>query len=225
MLKKVAFALAASITATCCHAAWSVITKTDSMTDRKVKSATTTNTQGHSLTVYRRADGSAWATFALAERSVDQLSPKQAPLYRIDKDEPDDIDVVRRLLPDLYAWEPKWVNWQLWSGEGAADMKTTVGRLMTGRTVVFRYHLFTGGYRETTFQLAGAGPSIALALGIPSKVPARSERDTKYGTAVADLTNSCTQNLPTALKCIERVKACMATANKDADKLASCANQ
>ena len=227
-ISHVAVALALLATLNSAHEGWVVKAERDSMTDKTQMSAVTVNALGHALSIYRRDDGSAWANFRLAARSPDILAPGRAPIYRVDKSEPEDLAGVqslqaRGLISDQFAWEPKWVNWKLWHGNGGVGPASPLGQLMGGRTVVFRYFLVTGGSRETTFSLAGAGPVISRALELKKVAPTPSTPAEEQLRAVADLTGACAVELSTALKCIERVKACAASHPEDAAQVRACA--
>ncbi len=56
----------------------------------------------------------------------------------------------------LIAIEPKWVNFAF----GAPAWE----QLMGGDGVIFRFWLFTGGYKETSFTLGGAARAIAAVI-------------------------------------------------------------
>jgi hypothetical protein len=153
---------------------WKVESRTDSMTDEVRKTATGTNAQGFGLAFYRDAEGQVLANFSLPPTDARQLDPRHFPMYRIDKGAPTDLERTRALEQlglTLAKWEPKWINFVVWHGEGAPNGE--IVEFMRGQRVVFRYWLGGGGYSETAFDLSGAGPVIAEALGVD--VPRRTE--------------------------------------------------
>lgn len=155
-------------------AAWHVEERTNAMTDARVSYAVVTNKDGHELKVTRWDDGRVWATFRLADRSLDVLG-ERSPMVRVDKLEPQDLDSFRTssvpLLAAMIQSEPKWVSWVIFHGNGPAN-NGALRDLMNGHRVVIRYYLFTGGYKETDFTLAGAKVAIAKAVGVPAEVEA-----------------------------------------------------
>lgn len=215
--------------ATSSLAAWQVTTIKDSMTDETRRTAVVVNENGHSLSVYRQPSGTVWANFSLASKSVDQLTLQKPPVFRIDKNEPNDVVDQKRLQAisasgiQAFAWEPKWINFLVWHGEEAHGRSKTLNELMQGTSAVFRYYLFTGGYKETTFSLQGARPAIAEALGIPqvadSAVTVNAEA---FKTEFLAATTACQRDMKTLRPCFERVSACHTKANNDSKKFRQC---
>ena len=153
---------------------WSVDRKVDSMTDTEIRTAAVTNADGFTLRVYRLTPGGrVWGNFEIPADSLDVLDTA-LPMFRIDKLEPVQVETSPEIASVTGATveaKPKWVNFLLWHGEGNTPVRGTLRNLMDGSAVVFRYYLFTGGYKETRFNLSGAKPAIAQALAI-SEEPA-----------------------------------------------------
>lgn len=154
---------------------WRVIVSTDSMTDKELRKAETRNESGHSFSIYRTPSGTVYANFSLSNDSLEVLDAR-LPTYRIDKLPPVDLDrsnsVSRTIAkvggPTLSDSKPRWVNFLLSHGEGDAN-SGALREIMDGTRIVFRYWLFDGGCRETSFDLAGAKSAIASALDIPAE--------------------------------------------------------
>jgi len=207
---------------------WRLKAETDAMTDKVKRTATTTNDQGHELSIYRGPNDAAWVLFSLGKSSFDTLSPKQAPVFRVDKLQPHDIDSDRRLSAgglglDLYRWEPRWINFSIWHGKEAEGRSAKLKELMTGQGVVFRYYLSTGGYKETSFSLEGAEPVIAEALGI-SRIadPTQEAAADAYKTELLAASRRCREDIRTFRTCFERVTACEKKAQRDLKVLQEC---
>jgi hypothetical protein len=149
-------------------------------------------------------------------------------MFRIDKNEPHDVMLEKRLQEmggglQAFAWEPKWVNFLVWHGIEAQGRSKVLNELMQGTSVVFRYYLFTGGYKETTFSLADAGPAIADALGIPPVAdPAVSTNAQAFTAALITARKTCEQNPNTFRVCFERVGSCRKQANNDPETFRKC---
>jgi hypothetical protein len=196
------------------------------MTDKTIKTAYTVNGKGHILKIYRRDDGSVWATFRLNEQSTDVLGQK-LPMYRIDKTAPIDLDSARQSpLPGLRTFEaePKWVNFRIFHGEGPANTGA-LRRMMEGTQIVFRYSLFTGGYKETTFDLRGAKEAIAAALDIPAEVDAAAaSREQERKTLLREAANRCNAKGSAKAKadCYSRGAECMRKAPDDNEAFRRC---
>jgi len=207
---------------------WRLTTETDAMTDKVKRSASTVNSQGHELSIYRGPNDAAWVLFSLGKSSFDTLSPKQGPMYRIDKLQPHDLDSVRRMSErglglDLYRWEPRWINFSIWHGKEAEGRSLILKELMSGQSVVFRYYLGTGGYKETSFSLEGAAPVIAEALGISLAAdPAAEASAEAYKTELLSASRKCQQDMRTFRACFERVTACEKKAQRNLKVLQEC---
>jgi hypothetical protein len=179
-------------------AGWTVKTWTDSMTDRVKREASVANDAGHRLSVYRGPDGAAWVTFSLASPPLDTIAPRPALIYRIDKYAPHDLESDRVLTESklglrLYAWEPGFVNFVVWHGKEDQGRSRALNELMTGANLIVRFHLGTGGYRETSFPLDGASPAIAEALGIALLAdPEREAAAKAFNDALLEANSACT---------------------------------
>lgn len=218
------FLLLAAATNAWSQSTWQVVTETDSMTDKVRKSATVVNAVGHKLSVYRGPNNAAWVLFALSDSSLDIMSGQRAPMYRIDKREPDDLESSRQLSARnlgvrIYAWEPKWVNFVIWHGKEDEGRSAKLKALMSGQSVVFRYTLATGGSKETTFSLDGAGPAIAEALGI--SLTTDPENDASQQAIRVEVGNAV-KRCQGARTCSDRVMACYRSANSDLKAFQDC---
>ena len=227
-VQRIFFGLPFLLVATAASASWKVDAKRDSMTDQTQKSAVVVNSLGHSLSIYRHPNGAAWANFSLSSSSLDQLSPQTPPIYRIDKNPPNDLSNEKRLQEmglglQAFAWEPKWVNFLVWHGKESEGRSETLNQLMQGKTVVVRYYLFTGGSKDTTFTLEGAGPAIANALGISVKAnTAREAQQTAFKDAYIAATQICQQDMKTFSTCFDKVAACGKQANNNLATFQKC---
>lgn len=227
-MHRLLFGLGILLMVTTASASWNVETEADAMTDEIKKSAVVVNAQGNSLTIYRHPSGAVWANFSLSKGSMDQLSPQKPPVFRVDKNEPQDVAKEKRLQEmgvgiQAYAWEPKWVNFLIWHGKESEGRSKTLDQLMQGKTIVFRYYLFTGGYRETEFSLDGAGTVIASALGIGvEKDKATAEQQEEFKRTLLAASKTCQQDMKTFRACFEKVNSCRNQANNDLTVLQQC---
>lgn len=170
---KAIFLLLALSTPHVLAAQWSVEVKIDAMTDDTVVTAYVTNEDGYKLSVYKVRDEESrtdlWATFSLPDDNADVLSSEELPIFRVDKNEPRKLsglkyiqDQTRALVETAHNFtlivvEPKWVNFLFTSPAQEQFVK--------GEAVVFRFWLFTGGYKDTTFTLLGVTEAIARVTG------------------------------------------------------------
>jgi hypothetical protein len=209
-------------------AQWQVKEEKDSMTDAVRRTASVFNSEGHSLTVYRLPNDSVWMNFSLAERTTDQIASDKAPLFRVDKNSPHDLESEKRaqemkLKMDFYSWKPKFINFVIWHGKETDGRSTTLNELMTGATVLFRYYLPTGGYKETSFSLTQAGSAIATALGISQEVDlAKEARIQAMKSEVVAALKACVADRKNFPACNQKLTSCRGEAKDDADLFRAC---
>lgn len=202
-------------------AQWRVETRKDAMTDEVRKAAKAINASGHELNVYRGPRGAVWVMFSVTAIPGETVSPRRAPMLRVDQHAPHDQDGSRHLterkLGDTYQWEPGFVNFVIWHGVEAQGRSPLLQQLLTGEQLVVRYWLSTGGYKDTAFSLAGAGPAIAEALGIPVVLdPAVQARADARRRLAREYTARCT-NDAAGIECRRIALECMKQTESDPD--------
>lgn len=217
-------AIALAFFVTPSFAGWSVETHKDSMTDKIISTAVCTNSGGYSLKVYRVDGGAVMLTFRLPDNSFDVLDAR-LPIFRIDKNEPEDSEELSKLVPENFQREPKWASWVIFHGEGAPN-RGTLRDLMDGTRMVLRYFLFTGGFKETSFSLVGAKRTIASAIGVPEDANSQAAaKQATYFKAAAETSDKCMSTAKTpaeAIACSHKSTKCSEIAGGDAEKLRNC---
>lgn len=212
-------------------AGWTLESTKDSMTDRTKKEASVQNEAGHRFTVYRGPNEAAWATFSVATSSGDTIAPRRAPMLRVDSFAPHDLETSRTVTESnvgvrLYVWEPSFINFLVWHGKASEGRSTLLNELMSGNKVVFRYFLGTGGYKETTFSLDGAGSAIAESLGISLQAdPEKEAAIQAMRGAQAIAHRGCLQQGQRAVDlkvCLDKVDVCRRQANGDVPTFEAC---
>jgi hypothetical protein len=149
-------------------------------------------------------------------------------MYRIDKNSPNDLAREKRVQEmgvgiQAYAWEPKWVNFLIWHGKESEGRGETLNQLMQGKFIVFKYFLFTGGNKDATFTLEGAGPAIADVLGISTEANAENEAlQTSYKDAFSAAQKICQQEMSTFRICFEKIAKCNKQANRSIAVFQKC---
>lgn len=221
--------LVLTLAAAAAQAGWTVSTHVDAMTDERRKSARVTNDLGHSFSVYRiTSGGAAWGNFALSDDVFDQVDWDRLPRYRIDKNEPHDLSRLKRMQQtlgmEMYSWEPKWINFRLWHGKYQEGLAADLVEMMTGDTLLVRYHLSTGGYKDTTFTLEGAGPAIAEALDIPQEIDLHAqEKNSQVKELHIERAKQCLSG-PKAQRrsCMDKATACAKSFSNDPSGYRAC---
>lgn len=216
------------------RAEWKVVTTTDAITDKVMKTALIKNEIGHTFSIYRiKPGGEVWGNFAISEDIFDQIDPQKPPIYRIDNYEPLDLNLFKKMQDSqkaigmdgmqLYSWSPKWVNFAFWQGNEDEGINGKIVELMEGEKILFRYYLFTGGFKDTTFELKGAAEAISEATGIPAKIDhAEQKKIIEFNEAVYAENKKCSKNTAKSKQCSARVGTCKDQSNKNIEKFKSC---
>lgn len=204
---------------------WAVVEKIDAMTDQKEQTAAVVNAAGHKFSVYRIRDGEAvWANFRLSSESTDQVAPDKPLTVRIDKNKPQEIDVARGAVGGLRfsEWEPKWINFLIWHGKEASGVSDTIIQLIEGTAMIIRYHLPTGGYKDTEFTLTGAHAAITKTLGISGTIDKEKHaKDKAFRMRYIEATNACFAGRESK-ECLQGVNACRERSGEDIGRFESC---
>jgi len=211
-------------------AQWRVEARKDAMTDEVRKAASATNPSGYRISVYRGPGGSAWMLFDVSAIVGETISARRAPMLRVDQNPPHDQEGARQVaersrIVDSYRWEPGFVNFVIWHGREAQGRSPLLSQLLSGQQLVVRYWVGTGGFKDTAFSLAGAGPAIAEALGIPlAAAPGVQELADARRLIAQTYLRSCTTG---HLQCSQRISACMTRTESDPDTagLEACLRQ
>lgn len=215
---------------------WQVKEETDLMTDRIRKIAYITNDSGHTISIYRISKNeSVWMNFNLSSSTFDQISSLQPPMFRIDQNEPHDLSRQKRSNESSYnqkhgiqdyIWEPKWVNFLIWHGKEEEGLSTSLVQIMEGQSIVFRYYLSTGGYKDTRFTLQGAASTIAETIGINERINHEKQQSAnKFNTELVAQTEKCTANMSTFSACFAKVEKCSKQSNREVKNFRNCMEQ
>ncbi|MEL0630731.1 hypothetical protein [Psychromonas aquatilis] len=209
---------------------WKVTSKVDSMTDQIKKTAEVNNPLGHKFSIYRLSKGGkVWANFKLSNDVFDQVDWERPPIFRVDKNEPTNLQSKVKLQKmgfNAYDWSPKWVNFLIWHGKSEEGISVDLGLIMKGDTILFRYYLSTGGFKETTFSLNGASAAISEAIDIEpnllSSAPLQMTKEFKEAY-VAEI-KKCTKT-KNFVGCATPVKECKSKFENNVDKFLLCTKE
>ncbi len=156
---------------TAASAGWAFTKSIDPMTDEVECVASIVNETGHEFRLYNYGPplynggpkGAIWAAFLLPMSSMDVLGSEPL-IFRIDDRPAQDLsraqmmDGLLKNVDRVYNAEPKWVQWHtIFSLDDGVEL---VDRLRDGQSIRFRYALFTGGTKDTTFMLPGSPAAL-----------------------------------------------------------------
>ena len=138
-------------------AQWRVAQATPAGTDDKIDVAIVENDSGHSLRLFSDETQNVRATFTI-RGGFDTMDPGVCPTYRVDKREPERVTFEEGRCRIL----PKQAEFTL--GKTGQGRNRKLLRIMNGGSIIFRYRLGRGNYRETRFTLRGSKYALTTAV-------------------------------------------------------------
>jgi hypothetical protein len=149
-------------------AEWRVLNHRDASTGAETIIASTTNTDGYTLEMYRDAVGAIRSRFTLTP-GLTRLRQGACPTFQIDRG-----PAVNRSVNNApcLAGE-QWAEFVLGYISDNQIVSPRLLSFMNGNSIVFRFRLASGAYRDTEFSLLGSKRSMTAAIGNDINVTAR----------------------------------------------------
>ncbi len=138
-------------------AQWRVAQETPAGTDNRIDIAIVENDSGHSLRLFSDETQNVRATFTI-RGGFDTIDPSVCPTYRVDKRVPERVTFEEGRCRIL----PKQAEFTL--GKTGQGRNRKLHRIMNGGSIIFRYRLGGGNYRETRFTLRGSKYALTTAV-------------------------------------------------------------
>jgi len=138
-------------------AQWRVAQMTPAGTDKRIDIAIVENDSGHSLRLFGDDMQNVRATFTI-RGGFDTMDPGVCPTYRVDQRAPVRVTFEEERCRIL----PKQAEFTL--GKTGQGRNRKLRRIMNGDSIVFRYRLGGGNYRETKFTLRGSKYALTTAV-------------------------------------------------------------
>jgi hypothetical protein len=138
-------------------AQWRVAQETPAGTDNRIDIAIVENDSGHSLRLFSDETRNVRATFTI-RGGFDTIDPSVCPTYRVDKRVPERVTFEEGRCRIL----PKQAEFTL--GKTGQGRNRKLHRIMNGGSIIFRYRLGGGNYRETRFTLRGSKFALTTAV-------------------------------------------------------------
>jgi len=138
-------------------AQWRVAQETPNGVDRRIDIAIVENDSGHSLRLYGDDDQNVRGIFTI-RGGFDTIDPEGCPTYRVDGRQPQHVGFGQERCRIL----PKQAEFTL--GKTGFGRNWQLHRIMNGDSIVFRYRLGAGNYRETVFTLRGSKYALTTAV-------------------------------------------------------------
>lgn len=176
--------------------------------------ASATNTDGYTVTIARAKDRRVYIVLKLPENSFDRLSLKgRIAALRPDQKTVAFIEVSNSLAGMEQPFTlPGEVRSRLWHGQDDAPLAGTLRNILDSSKLTVRFFTDAGTTVDTVFDLVGAPPVIAKALGIPETVaPEATENAVAARRIKSEATRRC--YLPSAAAsdskaCMDAVERC-----------------
>ncbi len=125
--------------------------------DKRIDVAIVENDSGHSLHLFSDDMQNVHATFTI-RGGFDTMDPGVCPTYRVDQRAPVRVTFEEERCRIL----PKQAEFTL--GKTGQGNNRKLRRIMNGDSIVFRYRLGGGNYRETKFTLRGSKYALTTAV-------------------------------------------------------------
>ncbi len=138
-------------------AQWRVAQETPAGIGKSIDVAIIDNDSGHSLRLFNDETQSVRGIFTIRD-GFDTIDPGVCPTYRVDKRKPRRVTFEEGRCRIL----PKHAEFTL--GKTGQGRNRQLHRIMNGDTIIFRYRLGGGNYRETTFTLRGSKYALVTAV-------------------------------------------------------------
>ncbi len=138
-------------------AQWRVAQETPAGTFNRINIAIVENDSGHSLRLFNDEARNVRATFTI-RGGFDTIDPGVCPTYRVDKRKPERVTFEEGRCRVL----PKQAEFTL--GKTGQGRNRKLQRIMNGGSIIFRYRLGGGNYRETRFTLRGSKYALTTAV-------------------------------------------------------------
>src|SRR3546814_18944507 len=112
----------------------------------------------------RRNDNSLWGEFTLPRSSEAMLTPDRLPSYRIDDNDPIDLEGLKKLEaggdPTLYTIAGRSIQFILRGDARRGFIPPVMRQLMLGETLHVTYYTILGARAEASQTLPRANPAI-----------------------------------------------------------------
>ena len=138
-------------------AQWRVAQESPAGSGKRIDVAVIENDSGHNLRLFNDDVLNVRGVFTIRD-GFDSIDPAVCPTYRVDEREPKRV----RFEEKRCRVQAKHAEFTL--GNSRDIENRDLRRIMNGSSVVFRYRLSGGNYRETKFTLRGSKYALTTAL-------------------------------------------------------------
>lgn len=149
---------------------WYVEVLTDPISRQPVLEARVLTQDGYGFKLMRRKDNSIWGQFNLPRSSQAMLTSDRLPVYRIDKNDPIDLEELKKLEvgtdPTLYKIEGRAISFIMWGDARRGFIPPILRQMMLGETMQVTYFTILGERLDAELTLRRANQAIAQFLRV-----------------------------------------------------------
>lgn len=149
---------------------WYVEVQTDPISKQPLLEARVLTQDGYGFKLMRMNDNSIWGEFTLPRSSQAMLTADRLPIYRIDKNDPNDLEELKKLEvgsdPTLYKIVGRSIQFIIWGDARRGFIPPVLRQMMLGESVHVTYFTILGERLEAELTLRRANDAIAQFLKV-----------------------------------------------------------
>ena len=149
---------------------WFVDVQEDGISKKPILYARVITADGYQFLLFKRKDSSIWGEFTLQRGSGEVLSTDRLPIYRIDSNDPFDLDELKALEsgsdPTLWKLDGSSFQFIIWGAAQTGFIPPALRQMMLGETLYFTYFTILGERSEAEIPLRRANQAIAQFLRV-----------------------------------------------------------
>lgn len=149
---------------------WYVEVLTDPISKGPILEARVLTQEGYGFKLMRRKDNSIWGEFHLPRSSQAMLTSDRLPVYRIDQNDPVDLEELKRLEvgsePTLYKIAGRAIQFIIWGDARRGFVPPVLRQMMLGETIQVTYYTILGEQLQAELTLLRANQAIAQFLRV-----------------------------------------------------------
>ena len=149
---------------------WYVEALDDPLSKRPLLEARVLTHDGYGFKLMRRNDNSIWGEFNLPRSSQAMLTTDRLPVYRVDANDPIDLDELKKLEvgsdPTLYRIAGRAIQFIIWGDARQGFIPPILRQMMLGEAIHVTYYTILGERLEAELTLRRANQAIAQFLRV-----------------------------------------------------------
>lgn len=149
---------------------WYVEVLTDPISNKPVLEARVLTQEGYGFKLMRHKDNSIWGEFHLPRSSQAMLTSDRLPVYRVDDNDPIDLEELKKLEvgtePTLYKIVGRSIQFIIWGDARRGFIPPVLRQMMLGEAIHVTYYTLLGERLEAELTLRRGNQAIAQFLQV-----------------------------------------------------------